>query len=132
MMSLPDEEFDVLGEDELALLTRRFERMHENRVNSRRNLRTCFNCGKTGHCFAECPKVNNHDKHKSKEKGRRSKKEHENRRKTETREKIKRSSDADSGSEDLLTVKFRQPSHDFTLGVGITFIPYPLELTPLV
>jgi hypothetical protein len=36
-MSLPDEEFDVLGEDELALLTRRFERMHENRVNTRRN-----------------------------------------------------------------------------------------------
>jgi hypothetical protein len=30
LMSLPDEEFDVLGEDELALLTRRFERMHEN------------------------------------------------------------------------------------------------------
>jgi hypothetical protein len=29
-MSLPDEEFDVLGEDELALLTRRFERLHEN------------------------------------------------------------------------------------------------------
>jgi hypothetical protein len=30
-MSMPDEEFDVLGEDELALLTRRFERMHETR-----------------------------------------------------------------------------------------------------
>jgi hypothetical protein len=29
-MSMPDEEFDVLREDELALLTRRFERMHEN------------------------------------------------------------------------------------------------------
>jgi hypothetical protein len=29
-MIMPDEEFDVLGEDELALLTRRFERMHEN------------------------------------------------------------------------------------------------------
>jgi hypothetical protein len=42
LMSLPDEEFDVLGEDELALLTRRFERMHENRVNSRKNTRTCF------------------------------------------------------------------------------------------
>jgi hypothetical protein len=27
LMSLPDEEFDVLGEDELALLTRRFERL---------------------------------------------------------------------------------------------------------
>jgi hypothetical protein len=29
---MPDEEFDVLGEDELALLMRRFERLHENRV----------------------------------------------------------------------------------------------------
>jgi hypothetical protein len=41
-MFLLDEEFDVLGEDELALLTRWFERMHENRVNSRTNTRTCF------------------------------------------------------------------------------------------
>jgi hypothetical protein len=32
----------------------------------------------------------------------------------------------------VLTVKFRQPSHKFTFGVGITFIPYPLVLTPLV
>jgi hypothetical protein len=31
-MSLSDEEFDMLGEDELALLTRRFERMHQNPV----------------------------------------------------------------------------------------------------
>jgi hypothetical protein len=30
LMSIPDEEFDVLGEDGLALLTRRFERLHEN------------------------------------------------------------------------------------------------------
>jgi hypothetical protein len=30
LMSFPDEEFDVLGEDELVLLTRRFERMHDN------------------------------------------------------------------------------------------------------
>jgi hypothetical protein len=42
LMSLPDEEFDMLGEDELALLTRRFERMHENWVSMRRNTRTCF------------------------------------------------------------------------------------------
>jgi hypothetical protein len=42
LMSMPDQEFDVLGEDELALLTRRFERLHENRVNMRRNTRTCF------------------------------------------------------------------------------------------
>jgi hypothetical protein len=62
------EEFDVLGEDELALLTRRFERLHENRVNMRRNTRTCFQCGKPGHFVADCPeKVENKDgfKHKS-------------------------------------------------------------------
>jgi hypothetical protein len=29
-------------------------------------------------------------------------------------------------------VKFRQPSHEFTFGVGMTFIPYPLVLTLLV
>jgi hypothetical protein len=30
------------------------------------------------------------------------------------------------------TVKIRQPSHEFTFGVGISFIPYPLVLTPVV
>jgi hypothetical protein len=33
---------------------------------------------------------------------------------------------------EMLTVKFRQPGHGFTFGVGVTFIPYPLVLTPLV
>jgi hypothetical protein len=47
-------EFDMLGEDDLALLTRRFERMHENRVNTRRNMRTCFQCGKPGYFVADC------------------------------------------------------------------------------
>jgi hypothetical protein len=42
LMSMPDEEFDVLVEDKLALLTRRFKRLHENWVNMRRNTRTCF------------------------------------------------------------------------------------------
>jgi hypothetical protein len=68
LISMPDEEFDVLGEDELALLTRRFERLHENRVNMRRNMRTCFQCGKPGHFVADClEKVENKDgyKHKS-------------------------------------------------------------------
>jgi hypothetical protein len=32
----------------------------------------------------------------------------------------------------VLTVKIRQPSHEFTFGVGISFIPYPLILTPVV
>jgi hypothetical protein len=29
-------------------------------------------------------------------------------------------------------MKFRQPSHEFTFGVDMTFISYPLVLTPLV
>jgi hypothetical protein len=32
----------------------------------------------------------------------------------------------------MLTVKIRQPSHEFTFGVGMSFIPYPLVLTPMV
>jgi 3-dehydroquinate dehydratase len=32
----------------------------------------------------------------------------------------------------MLTVKIRQPSHEFTFGVGISFIPYLLVLTPVV
>jgi hypothetical protein len=34
--------------------------------------------------------------------------------------------------EQVLTVKIRQPSHEFTFGVGMSFIPYPLVLTPVV
>jgi hypothetical protein len=33
---------------------------------------------------------------------------------------------------EMLIVKIRQPSHEFTFGVGITFIPCPLVLTPVV
>jgi hypothetical protein len=67
LMSMPDEEFDVLGEDELVLLTRRFERLHENQVNMMRNTRTCFQCGKPGHFVADCPeKVENKDSYKHK------------------------------------------------------------------
>jgi hypothetical protein len=33
---------------------------------------------------------------------------------------------------EMLTVKLRQPSHEFTFGVGMTFISYPLVLTPLL
>jgi hypothetical protein len=33
---------------------------------------------------------------------------------------------------EMLIVKFRQPSHEFTFGVDISFILYPLVLTPLV
>jgi hypothetical protein len=93
LMSFPDEEFDVLGEDELALLTRQFERMHENRVNTRRNMRTCFQCGKTEHFVADSPeKVENKDnyKHKSKTDGKyRSRCDHKHKHKDERRSRKK-------------------------------------------
>jgi hypothetical protein len=101
LMSVSNEEFDVLGEDELALLTRRFERLHENRVNRRRNTRTCFKCGKAGHYFAKCPKANNHDKYKFKVRRKKSnKKDHGHGKKTRAQENMKRSSDIESDSED--------------------------------
>jgi hypothetical protein len=33
---------------------------------------------------------------------------------------------------EMLTVNFGQPSHEFTFGVGMSFISYQLVLTPLV
>jgi hypothetical protein len=82
---MPDEDFDVLGEDELALLTRQFKRLHENRVNMRRNTMTCFQCGKPGHFVTDYPeKVENKDsyKHKSKTDGKyRSRRDHKSKHK---------------------------------------------------
>jgi hypothetical protein len=85
LMSMPDEEFNVLGEDELALLMRRLERLHENWVNMRRNTRTCFQCSKPGNFVADClEKVENKDgyKHKSKTDGKnRSRRDHKSKHK---------------------------------------------------
>ena len=71
LVSVADEEFDVLSEDDLTLLTRRFERLTESQRNSRRNSGTCFGCGNRGHFFVECPdaadgKNKNDSKHKHK------------------------------------------------------------------
>jgi hypothetical protein len=90
LMSMQDEEFDMLGEDELALLTRQFERLHENRVNMSRNMRTCFQCGKPGHFVADfLEKVENKDgyKHKSKTDGKyRSRRNHKSKRKNKRKD----------------------------------------------
>jgi hypothetical protein len=42
LVSMPDEEFDVLGEEDLALLRRRFERMYTDRKNARRSSGMCY------------------------------------------------------------------------------------------
>jgi hypothetical protein len=33
---------------------------------------------------------------------------------------------------EMLTVKFHQPSLEFTFGIGMSYISYPFVLTPLV
>jgi hypothetical protein len=54
---MPDEEFDVLGEEDLALLSRRFERMYTNQKNARKSSGMCYQCEKHGNFIAECPEA---------------------------------------------------------------------------
>jgi hypothetical protein len=54
LVSMPDEEFDMLGREDLALLRRRFELMYMNRKNARRSSSMCYRGGKNGHFIAEC------------------------------------------------------------------------------
>jgi hypothetical protein len=106
-MSVPDEEFDVLRGDEPALLTRWFERMHENRVNMRRNMRTCFQCCKPGHFITHCSeKVENKDnyKHKSKMDGKyRSRRDHKHKHKSKHKD-VRRSRKKESRGKALTVV----------------------------
>jgi hypothetical protein len=53
---MPNEEFDVLGED-LTLLSRWFERMYTNWKNARRSSGMCCWRGKHGHFITECPEA---------------------------------------------------------------------------
>jgi hypothetical protein len=57
LVSVPDEEFDVLGEEYLALLRRRFERMYTNWKNARRSSGMCYQCGKHRHFITESPEA---------------------------------------------------------------------------
>jgi hypothetical protein len=54
---MPDEEFNVLGEKDLVLLSRRFERMYMNRKNAQRSSGMCYRCKKHKHFITEWSKV---------------------------------------------------------------------------
>jgi hypothetical protein len=43
----------MLGEEDLALLSRWFEHMYTNRKNARRSSVMCYQCGKHGHFIAQ-------------------------------------------------------------------------------
>jgi hypothetical protein len=57
LMSMPDEEFDMLGKEDLALLSRQFERMYTNRKNAQRSSGMYYQCGKHGQFITECPEA---------------------------------------------------------------------------
>jgi hypothetical protein len=54
---MPDGEFDVLGEENLVLLSRWFEPMYTNRKNTRRSSAMCYRRRKHVHFIAECPEA---------------------------------------------------------------------------
>jgi hypothetical protein len=54
---MPDEEFDMLGEEDLALLSRQFKRMYTNWKNAQRSSGLCYRCRKHGHFITECPEA---------------------------------------------------------------------------
>jgi hypothetical protein len=53
LVSMLDEKFDVLGDEDLTLLSKWFERMYTNWKNPRRSSGTCYLCGKHGHFIAK-------------------------------------------------------------------------------
>jgi hypothetical protein len=57
LMSIPDEEFDMLGVEDLALLSRWFERMYTNKKNGWRSSGLCYRCEKHKNFITECSKA---------------------------------------------------------------------------
>ncbi|WVZ91052.1 hypothetical protein U9M48_037274 [Paspalum notatum var. saurae] len=57
------EQLATLGDDELCLVSSRFQRAYDNRMSKKRGERSkCFECGEVGHFIAECPNKNDYYK----------------------------------------------------------------------
>ncbi|WVZ57960.1 hypothetical protein U9M48_008286 [Paspalum notatum var. saurae] len=63
LMSVTEEQLVMLGDDELCLVSSRFQRAYDNRVSKNREERPkCFECGEVGRFIAECPNKNDYYK----------------------------------------------------------------------
>ncbi|WVZ97212.1 hypothetical protein U9M48_042762 [Paspalum notatum var. saurae] len=63
LMYVTEERLATLGDDELCLVSSRFQRAYDNRMSKKRGERPkCFECGEVGHFIAECPNKNDYYK----------------------------------------------------------------------
>ncbi|WVZ80418.1 hypothetical protein U9M48_027891 [Paspalum notatum var. saurae] len=63
LMSVTEEQLATLGDDELCLVSSRFQRAYDNRMSKKRGERPkCFKCAEIGHFIAECPNKNDYYK----------------------------------------------------------------------
>jgi hypothetical protein len=111
-------------------LMRRLEKMETEKKEAQdlkvvEAISTCEECGEHGHVQKDCPE-------EAKMLDYMRKGDLPNFRYGQYRPQFNASSSIANSVPLLLTVKFRQPSHEFTFGVGMSFIAYPLVLTPLI
>jgi hypothetical protein len=76
LLSITEEQVEILGDEELAPVATRFTRFHNNRMSRRRggSKDGCYNCGDPDHFIASCPKKGKsksgpRDHHSSRRKG---------------------------------------------------------------
>ncbi|WVZ90025.1 hypothetical protein U9M48_036359 [Paspalum notatum var. saurae] len=63
LMSVTEEQLASLGDEELCLVSSRFQCACDNRISKKRGERPkCFECGEVGHFIAKCPNKNDYYK----------------------------------------------------------------------
>ncbi|WVZ58191.1 hypothetical protein U9M48_008485 [Paspalum notatum var. saurae] len=62
-LACTENQLATLGDDELCLVSSRFQRSYDNRMSKKRRERPkCFECGEVGHFIAKCPNKNDYYK----------------------------------------------------------------------